>query len=245
VIIITGDSWGCGEWENMEIVHGGLGQYLKEHGFKVINLSLGSSSNNASYQRLEQFLANGATDYLPKISHVIFFQTDWTRDFRINSEISGIGMEEQWFFPKQKIEDLRSFAICRILYRLSDLAKKYNLKISLIGGLSDTIWLDLFEKEYPGLEILCQSFSNLCVNNNHRVEKPVHTLNPDAVDLLKKTRPEYASKNLFVEDISLALERYDLFANNKAMFWPDGQHPNRIGHKKLFEFIISSNFLQK
>jgi hypothetical protein len=243
MIIITGDSWGCGEWQNMTVIHGGLGQYLKEHGFKVVNLSLGSSSNFCSYLRLKEFLESGVADYLPKISHVIFFQTDWTRDYRVRPDIPNVGAPSQWFFPEQEITDIQSYSTSQFQYRLSNLAQAHDLKIGLVGGCSDTIWLDKFSLEYPGVEILCQSFVNLCINNNHRIQTPVYTLTPDAIDLLQKTQPNRASKNQYIQDLSLAIDRRDILDNNKNYFWPDGKHANRLGHKKLFDYIMSTNFL--
>ena len=38
-IIITGCSWGCGEWNHGDIAHGGLAEYLTQDGYNVVNLS--------------------------------------------------------------------------------------------------------------------------------------------------------------------------------------------------------------
>jgi hypothetical protein len=35
------------------------------------------------------------------------------------------------------------------------------------------------------------------------------------------------------------LQRFDVFEKNKQHFWPDGGHPNRMGHRLLYDAIKS------
>jgi len=57
LIIIAGDSWGCGEWEETDtyprVVHSGISQYLKDDGYKVLNVSRGGSNINDSLLQIQ------------------------------------------------------------------------------------------------------------------------------------------------------------------------------------------------
>lgn len=249
MIVIIGDSWGCGEWSDMSISHKGLEQYLRDYNLPVINLSIGGGTNYGSSRQLAQFLGSGILDYIPKITHVLAFQTEWCRDYYIYSDFHGkLIKNPTWSFPPsiknvQDIIDIRSTTVSNWQYFLQDLAQKYTFKVGLIGGASDTIWLDRFSIEYPGVEIVCQSLTNLCVNNNHRVDRPVLNLNQAPIDQMKKTLQDSTNLELLIDDMDEAIHRSNQWKNNKEYFWPDGVHANRLGHKKLFELIMDSNFL--
>ena len=50
VVVIAGDSWGCGEWTQRDhrdyyVSHAGLAQYLADDGYQVINLSQPGAGN--------------------------------------------------------------------------------------------------------------------------------------------------------------------------------------------------------
>jgi hypothetical protein len=244
MIIITGDSWGCGEWSNGRLLqHRGVGQYLKEHGHDVINLSEGGSSNFASYSRLLRFFDSGISEYLPKITHVLFFQTEWIRDYRLRSDVHTINLDQsQWNLPVFD-QNLKSETISKFQYRLSELAQKYDFQVGLIGGCADTIWLDKFEQEYPGLKVLCQSMTNLCVNNDHRVDYPVSGITVKEFEYMKKNLKSIDSLSELVNNLEASIARSTVWKNNPYYFWPDGGHANRYGHKKLFDFIMATDFL--
>jgi hypothetical protein len=242
MIIITGDSWSCGEWQEMTIVHKGLQQYLIDNKFSTINLGKGGDSNLGSYTRLSSFLQSGILDYTEKITHVLYFQTGWERDYQCN-------ITRDLIFPKKiksisEINDLITQTICQWQYRLSDLAQKYKFKFGLIGGCNDTIYLDNFSKEYPGLEVLCQSMTNLCVNGQHRIDRPIYSTCPNWIDLIKQELNDMTEINQLLNEMCRIESRYDEWKNNPKYFWPDGGHANRVGHKKLFDFILDSGFLR-
>lgn len=80
-IIITGDSWGEGEWDNHSVSHGGLGAYLSGDQHTVINVSKLASSNMAALSRLQTALEDH-TD----AECIIWFQTDPMRELRDDVE---------------------------------------------------------------------------------------------------------------------------------------------------------------
>lgn len=234
-IVIAGDSWGCGEWErspgNYEISHPGLTQYLIDSNYQVINLSRSGGPNRYSSDRISDFLQ--VNTYL-QISCVIVFQTEWIREILIEHlEILANDFKYGYL-------ELKNRLISRFYYHLSRASIKNNIPIYIVGGCSDTIWLDKFETEYPGLHIACQSLTNLLLENNHRNSDPVYGIFTGNT----KLEIEYIKKNisgkdleLLIQDIEKGNQRLDLWIEKKEFFWPDGAHPNRHGHKILFEFL--------
>jgi len=234
MILIVGDSWGCGEWDNMNITHNGLAQYIREDGTNVINLSLGGSSNWEIYERLQLFFDSGTYYHLNEsIDLILIFQTEWHRDLN-----------------HQKITCAKNHvaenAIVCWLYRLSEIATKNNVQIGLIGGCSDTILFDNFNKEHPGLFVACQSFTNLCINNDSQIVDPTFLIRPDEylIPILKDLYLKHSTVENFINDIDKGEIRNKLWRDHPEYFWPDGVHPNRLGHKKLFNFLKNSGIIQ-
>ena len=225
IILIAGDSWACGEWLEHSVIHGGLTDYLIDQHYKVINLGRPGGSNDDSITRIEDFL-NLNKNII--IKNIIVFQTEWTR-----SNILDIDSE---------YTSLREGIISKFYYNLSRLSTKFNTTTHIIGGCSDTIWIDLFEINYPGVNVACQSFTNLILTNNHRICSPVYSLmtnnntNSDKIEYFKKQFNQYNLK-LLLDDIDQGHARLDIWSKNKEFFWPDGVHPNRAGHKILFNFL--------
>lgn len=110
-ILITGDSWGCGEWLNKDgdyhVAHSGIEQYLQDDGYEVKNVSVGGNNN---LQSLE--LAKSES-----FDHLIFFFTDPLRQSKFE-EFSTLS-------PKQIAQEHTDY-VCSYL--------KYFPKVTLIGG---------------------------------------------------------------------------------------------------------------
>jgi len=234
MIVVAGDSWGCGEWQHRIVQHGGLAQYLAEDNYNVVNLSVGGSSNWDIYDRLKLFFDSNTPHYLiEKIQTILVFQTEWPRDIES--------------FHPNKVESLvGTDLISSWQFRLSELATEQQVRIGLIGGCSDTMYLDNFEKEYPGLYIACQSFTNLCVNNNHRIENPTYFCRPDD-SLLPSLKDLYlkqhGTQDLLLADLENGISRLKTWEDNCDYFYPDGMHANRKGHKILYEFLQAQKFI--
>lgn len=232
-IIIAGDSWGCGEWDTVNgsytVVHDGLSKYIGDQGYNVINLCQPGGTNLISAELIENFLL---TNQSLDITNIIIFQTEWYRDFRVmpNDEL----LEHISFgYVACKNRIISSF-----YYRLSRTSTKYQIPIHVIGGCSDTIWLDQFTIEYPGLDIACQSLTNLAINNDHKISNPVYSLmvSLPEIELLK----QHLSDNdveLLITDIDHGEQRYQIWSDYPEFFWPDNNHANRNTHKILFEFL--------
>jgi hypothetical protein len=234
IVLIAGDSWGCGEWTNTDgtylIAHPGLAQYLLDSGYQIINLSIPGGSNKNTCNKVADFFQ--VNKHL-QISHVIVFQTEWIRCIRV--ERSAIIADD----VTHGYHNLKNRIISRFYYALSQISIKNNIPIHIIGGCSDTIWLDQFEMEYPGLCIVCQSLTNLLLENNHRNLDPVDGLfshsNESQVEYIKKNINS-TDLELLLNDIDKGTQRFEIWKNNKKYF-PDGAHANRHGHRILFEFL--------
>ena len=155
MILICGDSWSCGEWENMSVTHRGLAGYISEQtSHQVINLGMPGSSNLNTIRVIQHFLNLNPSISIEKI---IVFQTDYLRDI------------ESIEFDNHGYTQFKARRISNFYQNLSNLYKKHNTPVYVIGGLNDTFWLSKFSEIYQGVNIACQSFTNLLVNNCDRI----------------------------------------------------------------------------
>jgi hypothetical protein len=234
-ILVAGDSWSCGEWDfgdqNYVVSHGGLAEYLSDAGHQIINLGKPGGSNTHAHNRVANFLQ--ANKHL-QISCAIVFQTEWLRDIFVE-DLKCITEDVTYGY-----HNLKNRTISRFYYSLSRTGIKYNIPIYIVGGCADTIWLDQFEIEYPGLHISCQSLTNLLINGDHRNPDFVNGLYAhntlSEVEYIKK-KINSADLKLLLEDIEKGHQRLTTWTNNKNYFWPDGHHANRQAHYVLFKFL--------
>jgi hypothetical protein len=234
MIVVAGDSWGCGEWSptSFTVTHGGLAEYLtRTH--KVVNLSRPGGSNWQSYERLKNFFTSGCAEHsAEKTTHIFVFQTEWWRDFKLLTP-----------FPRNNhslydFSELASKDFIQIIYnwyyRLSELAQENQVKIGIIGGMSDTEYFNNFSNEIPGVFVACQSMVNLCINDNHLVTTPCYGIVfYDIVEQLKK----YINLDQLNCFIDQSLERDEILCEYKKWFWPDAHHGNRLAHHKLYNIV--------
>ena len=244
MIIISGCSWSCGEWaadhsaeyKIPQLQHGGLGQYIEEKlGRTVLNLGIPAGSNLQSAKRVETWLDRHPT---ADIEHIIMFQTEWDRDYKM--------IFEDDFRVIEHASTLPGRWTARYYSRLSELAKVAGCVVSLIGGLSDTICLDSFETEYPGVRLVCQSMTNLLINDQHTVGVPVLSwYNKKSIQLIELIRSHLTEEQIpdLLNMIDLGFERENLVFQHPEWFWPDGNHPNRLAHLKLYDFLVAQGYL--
>lgn len=241
MILITGDSWACGEWSGQgcdhryDISHPGVSQYLREHGHQVINLGKGGGSNLESASRVTDFLApeNGLAN---QVNCVLVFQTDWLRDAVYYWYL------DEFMEVNYNYEQLKARIISRFYDMLSTTSVRTQVPIYVIGGCSDTIWLERFEQEYPGVSIGCQSWVNLMISNNHRIDVPVMiNFERHAKKLVEyaKSKMDHSSLECMLRDMDLSQQRSKQLSalNSQGLMCADRTHPNRIAHKILFDYL--------
>ena len=221
-IVITGCSWGAGEWGGdgtsikTNISHPGLGGYFMEHGFNVVNLSRPGGNNQELILPLHAFLE--INQHL-NIQHIFFIQTD-----------IGRCINEKVFFKDAELDlDGRISNLYYDLYsQLNHYAVMHDVTIHLIGGLTD-----LHPGNFtglPNLNFLVPSWAKLIDNNISTT-----LLNDgDGFEWLDKN---YAHKDQIEPYLNTALERSKYFKKTPEFFYPDWAHPNRKGHRVLYEYI--------
>ena len=230
---------GCGEWTGQAVSHGGLAQYLVDDGHTIINLSKPGGSNHETFDRLRSFFISNLC-IQNKIKCVFAFQTEFLRDYRfftpeeLNSEL---------ILGYQTIRDRWT---ARFYMDLSALSTAYNIPIYLIGGCSDTDWFEQFEIEHPGLKVVCQSMTNLLYSNSNRIDVPIYEQFIMNTKIVERIKPYCNSKDLdlLVNDLGNYNTRREQYCSMKGiLFCNDQLHPNRHGHKILFDFLMTSKLL--
>lgn len=249
MILICGDSWGLGELETPKILHPGLAGYLREQGHLVVNVSRAAGSNWLSLYRMREFLTNGSISCMKQpLELILAIQTEWPRDYEIRQEIATPeGWINQVWCRDDYHAELHAQAMSRWYYALSDLAQEHRVRIGVIGGLSDTIWIDRFEQEYPGVFLACQSWVNLCLTGNHRTNDPVHWVGPTKlmIETFRRRSTGADALEVMLAHLEQAEQRVALMAAHPEWFYPDGSHPNRRAHLLITEFLGQQGILPK
>ena len=227
-IIITGCSWGCGEWNHGDIAHGGLAEYLTQDGCNVVNLSEPSSGPIHLINPLNRFLEyNSHLD----IEHIFLIQSDIGRNFTTrvgtgNNRPQHDDIAVVWNDQLTLENNIKG--IYRQFYSRLNVIGKYRKKsFNLIGGLSDLV-ID-YANDFENLNFLIPSWQSLL--------NPEHTttyLDQIGLEYLDK---HFQNKQEIVPFIDNCLKMRDFLSSNKEFCWPDGMHPNRLGHRVLCDAI--------
>jgi len=237
-IIVAGDSWGMGEWEMRENTHGGLAVYLEENGYPTVNISTAGHGLKQTLDRIK-FALSLKSHINPPVQQVLVFQTEWQRDFSFDTQF-----DRHWHLPEFH-EEFDRIVISRWYTSLSDLATEHNIKIGIIGGLSDAMYMDDYNEHYPGLYLACQSLSSLCLHDDPITHDPVYIAYvwPDFLELCRSRSREPKDIDYLLGQIDKNMERSRSWKTCPEYFFPDGVHVNRKGHLKLFNFLKERGFL--
>ena len=240
MILMAGDSWGCGELSTnsqQDPLHSGLVQEFIDSGVPVINLSKQGGANHESAERIGNFFRYNASTVTSTITSVIVWQTEWPRDQKIYS------LQEWKTELEFDYQIMKQRWISRFYHRLADIFDKRHVPIYVIGGCSDALWLDQFSKEYPGVTVACQSLVNLLLANNHQLQNPIFCefiTSHEFVDTVKKNIKNNHSLAELVRDMELGEFRMQQLKENPEWFYPNGIHPNRRAQRRLFEFLADT-----
>jgi hypothetical protein len=245
MIVIAGDSWGKGEWQNNVWTHEGLEGYLRSSGHKVINASLAGASPGTILSRLElTFESLKETDQIKNVVRVFVFQTEWVRDFRLSLsyEIGDLISNKdrpKYVVPTRFDNNISTLLISRWYCALSSLAGKYNVDIGLIGGCSDTLNPTTVETVYPKVYVACQSLTNLCIYGVSTTDYPVFVTGSvsSTDEFFDACKKKYSAIDSIVELIDQSLQRRHKWDQHPEWFKPDGIHANRDGHLKLYNYL--------
>ena len=233
MIIVSGCSWACGEWDRGDLHHGvshpGLSIYLNEAGYRTVNLGIPAGSNLQVADKISGWILRHAD---VKVDKIIVFQTEYTRDWRMRFD--------EDYGKIERYDSLCNIMIARFYHRLIEVASDAACEVCLIGGVSDTWEPELVERNYPGIRIVCQSMTNLLINNHPRIANPIFSwYHIESRPLVEEVKRYLNNDELdkFLIEIERGAQRENLVFGTPEYFWPDGVHPNRVGHKKLFDFL--------
>lgn len=246
ITVISGCSWSVGEWPDHSIAgdpinHGGITQYLHDDGKLVVNVGLSGSSNRESYLRTRAFFFANRHLLTAEKTQVLIFQTEWTRDFPY------MDAEDQDYYDQPVV--LMTRIISRFYYDLSALAQEFNLDIKIIGGAGDAVVIDDFSTMYPGVEVVCQSMTNLIVNGNPLINDPVFSMfsmtnqTEEFLTLFKKHTSDPSQMELLFAEIEKGQNKENVLRQNRQYFYPDGTHPNRQGHRILYDYLREKHLI--
>lgn len=268
MILIAGDSWSCGEWPadssnlhldlvgNKQYPHGGLSQYLEEDGYEVLNV--GRPGSNADVLNIINTAVAVLNHVGKPVDKIFIFTTEWVRNFYMggvdhftnesdtNQLFSKLGYfikPGTNFFDQFNItgpQQLETMLVTQYYNQLSAFSQKTNIPIYLLGGAADVAsYVDS-----PGVTVACQSITNLLVTGNHQLDRPVFTFysmeRKRFVEWYKKQFPNKIEE--IIEIVDRGDARLNVFRGYPDFFQPDGSHPNRKGHKVLFDFLKSQGY---
>ena len=217
-ILISGDSWGCGEWgvdidNKYKVMHKGIEHYLLNDGHIVENISVPGSSIADAIQNLKK---NNISEY----DFAIFFQTDPLRNLRPYHKIYEKFLS---FNDVIKIQD----EILDYSYNLLD---NIGIKIYFFGGCSKIKINNI--KNYNNLIPVLPAITEfLFPEYTHPLVWTSDILHRN--DILK---------NLNLDVLTGFFEqkrKQDMLFNKEYAhyFGTDGRHPNRLGHYRIYEYF--------
>lgn len=218
----------------MEWSHPGLSRYLVDRGQTVINISTPYGSNLDAITRLQGFLLH-SPDISSKISKILFFQTEWHRDWLDYQPMHAIKDREEPATLGYRVTQTQW--IESLYQKIDSVSREYRLPIYLIGGAGD-VHMDL-TKKYPGIGVACQSMVQLLVSGDPAPQRLALSLGETMpLDLLEKLKSHGNTDDLqyLLDDISSANQRLALLRSRSDLF-PDGWHAGRLGHLKLLEHL--------
>ncbi len=217
-ILIAGDSWGCGEWLDSFLhgrnilAHTGIEQFLKDDGHDVVNASATGQSNKVVVGRLIDALSKKNFDY------IFWIQTDPLRDLRPN-----------YFHPLSKLRTVDDFYQLgnSLLEPTYERLNSLGVPIHCIGGLGK-LNLELM-KDKENLIPFIPCVVELVIDNYVRYPLAFS----DWLDDIPKEFEE-------LDELVRLKHEYDKWYTDepfKTFFYPDGRHPNREAHKRIYEVI--------
>ena len=210
-ILILGDSWGLGEWDfnPYKVRHAGLQHYLEEAGYVVCNQSRPGSSNKGSITRIRK-------SNLQNFDYVFWIQSDPLRDLRPYSQFHELTNVEL-MIEQNKILLNQSYYLLNAL----------DHPIHCIGG---------------------------CAKLEVELMKPHANLIPFIPSILEYIHPDEKQPDIWISDWInkipknfsdferlISIKKYiDSWSTNpkfREYFYPDGFHPNRKAHAKIFDYV--------
>ena len=243
IIVQAGDSWAAGTWgkdSDTPRANEGICQNFIDIGYSIRNLAKPGGSNLESIDRLKDYLRSNQHE-INDIKFILFWKTEFFREiWYYHPDDTNVPIEELSY----RYGSLKDRWIYRPYHRLLEIRTQWNIPIYILGGCSDCVWYDEFEKDFPGVKIICQSVTNLLLNGDHRIQEPVFCefLSGwiDRCKFLEKIKQDTTKQDLelLLHDMNLGTKRLKSFQENPQFFGSDGIHPNTLAQKLIFEYLM-------
>lgn len=251
MILIAGDSWGCGEWSAgfppglarrfhavvpkvpFVITHRGLQQFFEDDGMPVTNVCQSGGSNSMTVAALTRyFIAAGAA----RPHRVLVFQTEYDRDLLHSDHTLDL------VFLERNIITLGQRMIKDFYRDLAGLCRRFTISIDIIGGCADALEPQQVLDQFPGCRVICQSMTNLMLWDEHHTERPVlswykQTTSRELARHMKSRCDSDQDLGDLVEDLQQGMDREITLFQHPEWFYPNDVHPNRYAHHKLYRSI--------
>ena len=215
-ILITGDSWGCGEWLSKDgdyhVAHNGIEQYLQDDGHEVVNLSVGGNNNLQSLVCMEHDVDAQSFD------RAIFFFTDPLRHSKYDDFVR--------VTPKRLVQEHIDY----VLQKLDEC----KIPVTVIGGCAKVVVYNYVPKNLtiiPSMtELIIKDFKDTEYMTSHEWENHWKKLGNSATSEMKEQIDDIATK---------AGNKYECWRQNPEYFWPDSLHANRKGIRIVYDHMLS------
>ena len=245
-IFVAGSSWARGEWAPGEprVQHEGIKQYFADAGYSVVDSSQARSYHSRVINHLDDKLAA----HYKEGDIVLFILADPLLDL-IMPELAGLKLKRDGdaknlpLFTQAVADAGGLINLIRqqqdaIYSQLDAVAKKYRTQIHCIGGTynANTNILSQYTNLLPTvvgwIYLLAGHFREHPGTNNPEFGI-TYTWGINYINLDTYT-PEFAKQ---------VREEFETIADTtgimkELIFHPDGLHPNREGHKILFDYIV-------
>ena len=229
MIIITGDSWGVGEWgvdENNQycLTGPGIGQYFGFHD-SVINLSYAGNDNERSLDTLENLL----TQFTPTNKDEFYWiVTDPQRSVTIDQFL-----DTRTTLYDQLLESLNNSFI-----RADKIATAHNIQIKLIGGLCDIepSWVE----QFSNLKLVVPSWGKLI---NEKYSTYIGFSSGDrwaTLGIVIKSRAPHLLEEWMNLADQIKQKSKSISDLQGSGFGYHDTHPSRYGHRMLRDFLCPS-----
>lgn len=240
-VIIAGDSYGLGEWRaggkwgtGIKVTHPGINQYFEEYGYQVVNCAGSGFSFEESISSLRDCLFDC---YQPG-DIVLCIQTDPSRSVDYSTLTQNIKKHNG-------LNSLLYELINKNYSSLDELGKQHNTIIHLIGGLFDLY----FKQTYSNLNFLIKSWIALILQDqsleySEYFKNQFGIIKSISIQHIMVEELDYTLSQQIIEELWQWSQNEKIIRLNRRMF-NDGFHPNRHGHKILFENLVATLNLAK
>jgi len=245
-IFVAGSSWARGEWDPDQpvILHNGIKQYFTDYGYTVVDCSQARSYHSRVIKNLNKKLAQ---EY--KENDIVFFiMADplldiimpelATMQVKRSSDVTNLPLFTSAVKQAGGLINLVRQQQDSIYNQLDTLAKTYNTTIHCIGGTYN-VNTNILSK-YTNLLPTVVSWIYLLAG---QYQEHPGTDNPE-FGITYTWGVDYINLSTYEPEFADQVRReFETIADstkimNELIFHPDGLHPNREGHKILFEHLI-------